>query len=77
MNVIPNKMYQLPDGSGFFVAEIGEREQHDLISRIKYHKKGYARRWLWTWRNFRYAYWEAPDRIPFWKAVRWALDVSF
>lgn len=69
-------MTKLPDGSGFFVAVVGPRENHDIISRLKYHRKGYARRWLFLWRNFKFAYYEAPDPLPFWQALRWALDVS-
>ncbi len=67
--------YELPDGSGFFIATIGEREHHDLISRLKYHRKGYARKWLFKWRMFRYAYWEADDPQPFWKSIKYVYSL--
>ncbi len=45
-------MHVLPDGSGFFVGTVGLREP-GLINRIKYHKKGYARLWLFRYRMYR------------------------
>jgi hypothetical protein len=68
-------MNKLPDGSGFFVMSVGERENHDLISRLKYHRKGYARKWLFRWRCFHYAYCEADESLSFWKSVKWAFIV--
>jgi hypothetical protein len=68
-------MQRLPDGSGFFVMDIGPREKHDLISRIKYHRKGYARKWLFKWRMFKFAYWEAADPLPFWKAIKYVASL--
>jgi len=70
-----NDIHKLPDGSAFFVGMVGERENHDLISRIKYHRKGYARKWLFRWRCFKFAYWEAEDSLSFWKSVKWAFFV--
>jgi len=66
---------ELPDGSGFCVGMVGEREHHDLIIRLKYHRKGYARKWLFMWRMFRYAYIEADDPLPFWKSIRYVLSL--
>ena len=45
-------MHELPDGSGFFVGTVGQREP-GLLNRVKYHKKGYARLWLFRYRMYR------------------------
>lgn len=49
-------MYELPDGSGFFVATIGGPRDRGLIPWLKYTKHNSSRRWLFFWRMYRDAY---------------------
>ena len=44
-------MHKLPDGSGFFVAEIGPRDP-GFVNWLKYRPEGCARSWLFFWRMF-------------------------
>lgn len=76
-------MRELPDGSGFFTATVGGPRPKGFISVLKYtKKKAYARRWLFLWRNYVTAY--TLSRVPgqgpplsVWRALKWALSVSF
>ena len=72
-------MHRLPDGSGFFVADIGPRLP-GFIAWLKARPNGSARRWLLLWRNYRTAYTlsRQPDQGPpmsHWRAFRWSLSV--
>ncbi len=48
-------MHRLPDGSGFFVMEVGGPRPPGLVNWVKYTERASARRWLWAWRNYRSA----------------------
>lgn len=74
-------MHRLPDGSGFFVGSVGPRDA-GFVNWLKYHRKGYARRWLYFWRNYRSAL--VISRYPgqgppmgHWRALRYSAMVSF
>jgi hypothetical protein len=74
-------VFELPDGSGFFVAEIGDRPL-GLINRLKYNENGFARRWLYFARNYRTArvLSREPDQGPpmsIRRSLWWAWSVSF
>jgi len=71
-------MHELPDGSGFFIAEIGPREP-GLINWIKYQPEGCARVWLYFWR----IYWSALDLsrqlgepMTRWQSVKYAAMIT-
>jgi hypothetical protein len=72
-------MHRLPDGSGFFTAEIGDRPP-GLVNRLKHHPDGRARHWLLFYRNSRTAYTlsrhrdQGPPMSP-WRSIRWAWTV--
>lgn len=70
-------MYELPDGSGFFVATVGPREP-GFVNWLKYNKNGSARLYLFRWRMF----WSTlelsrlPDQGPpmtYWQAFTYAM----
>ena len=74
----------LPDGSGFFVAEVGSPRLPGFIGWLKYsHNKhgASARGWLYLWRNYRDG--RIISRFPgqgpplsHWRALKYALCVN-
>ena len=75
---------RLPDGSGFFIAEIGGRRPPGFIGWMKYTQTesgAWARGWLYFWRNYRDAriISSLPGQGPplsYWRAFRYALSVN-
>lgn len=73
-------MHKLPDGSGFFVMEIGPRPR-GFVMWLRARPNGSCRRWLYFWRNYRTArvLSRQPDQGPpmsHWRALSWAWAVS-
>jgi hypothetical protein len=71
-------MHELPDGSGFFTAEIGPRET-GLVNWIKYRPEGCCRAWLYFWRM----YWSSLELsrqigqpMTRWQAFRYAAMIT-
>jgi hypothetical protein len=70
-------IHQLPDGFAFFTAWVGPRE-NGFVNWLKYHPKGYARRYLFVWRM----YWSSlelsrqiGEPMTRWQALRYAISV--
>lgn len=73
-------MTRLSDGSGFFVATIGDRPP-GFMYWLKGRPNGSCRWWLYLWRNFRTARtnWGSEPhlrKLPMLKAIIWAWRVS-
>ena len=74
----------LPDGSGFFVAEVGAPRPPGIVGWLKYSQNergAWARGWLYLWRNYRDG--RVISRLPgqgpalsHWKAFRYAMSVN-
>ena len=71
-------IFEMPDGSAFFMASVGPRDP-GFVNWLKYHREGYARRYLFVWRMF----WSSMEisRLPGqgppmspWRALRYALS---
>jgi hypothetical protein len=76
--VSDGRIHRLPDGSAFFTATIGERPP-GFIYWLKAHPNGSCRRWLYFWRNFRFAHTfcdATHGRLSLIDALRWAWLVS-
>lgn len=64
---------ELPDGSGFFIAEIGPREP-GFINWLQARPNGSTRRWYFFWLNIKTA--RHLGNLGWLKAIRWALSIS-
>jgi|HubBroStandDraft_1064217.scaffolds.fasta_scaffold282357_2 hypothetical protein len=74
-------MYEIPDGSGFFVAEVPISRAHGLLMFLKAEPNGTCRPWLFLWRMFRDArvISRLPDQGPpmgYWSCLRYAWSVK-
>jgi hypothetical protein len=71
-------MHELPDGTGFFTMWVGDREP-GFVNWLKYHKKGYARRWLFVWRMYwssLYLSRQIGEPMTWWQALYYAVFVA-
>ena len=78
----------LPDGSGFFIAEVGAPRPPGFIGWLKYaqnERGAWARGWLYLWRNYHLAYdgsrgalggqYDGCDaQLSHWRSLSWAFD---
>lgn len=73
-----SNIHRLPDGSGFFVGEIGPRGP-GLINWLKYQPHGCARAWLFFWRTLRTTpalARETGSPMSWWQTFRYAVMIT-
>lgn len=71
-------MDQLPDGSGFFIAEFGPRDP-GIINWLKYRPQGCCRAWLYLWRMYRSSLelsHQIGEPMTRWQAFQYALMIT-